>query len=73
MYIFKDVLGRSMVPRTLYESMLAEQRAVQKCRTPVDVDGIDGMDDFDYYHEVCEMHYKMASDRIEEMYLEEAA
>ena len=71
MYIFKDVLGRSMVPRTLYESMLAEQRAVQRCRTPIDVDGIDEMDDFDYYHEVCEMHYKMASDRIEEMYLED--
>jgi len=70
-YIFKDVLGRSMVPRTLYESMLAEQRAVQRCRTPIDVDGIDEMDDFDYYHEVGEMHYKMVSDRIEEMYLED--
>ena len=70
MYIFKDVLGRSMVPRTLYESMLAEQRAVQRCRTPVDVDGID---DFDFYHEMSDLHYEMVSDRIEEMYLDEAA
>ena len=73
MYIFKDCIGRAMVPRTLYELMLAEQRAVQRNRTPVDVDGIDGMDDFDFFHEVGEMHYKMASDRIEEMYLEEVA
>jgi hypothetical protein len=73
MYIFKDRAGKARIPRTLYELMVAEERAIRRNQTPIDVDGIDGIDDFDFYHEMSDLHYEMVSDRIEEMYLDEAA
>ena len=73
MFIFKDSCGRAMVPRTINQWLLSEERAVVRNRTPVDVDGIDGMDEYDFYHELVNHHYEFASEEIEKVYLSEVA
>lgn len=73
MYIFKDSCGRAMVPRTINEWLLSEERAVVRSQTPIDVDGIDGMDEYDFYHELVNCHYQLAAEEIEETYLSEVA
>jgi len=72
-FIFKDSCGRAIVPRTTSEWLISEEKAVQRSRTPIDVDGIDGMDEFDFYQELSNHHYVLASEEIEETYLSEVA
>ena len=73
MFIFKDSCGKAIVPRTIDEWLISEEKAVQRSRTPIDVDGIDGMDEFDFYQELSNHHYVLASEEIEETYLSEVA